>query len=140
MNNSITNQKLLEFIVDKELVNEEWREIKGTNNKYFISNKGNVISMYRNKPIVLKPFNCNNYLTVKIKGKNYRIHRLVATTFIDNPNNLPVVHHKDHNRKNNNVNNLEWTTQQKNILEYYKFRKGERIKKLESAAAINLTA
>ena len=41
-------------------------------------------------------------------------HRLVAEYFIDNPNNLPVVNHKDENKLNNNVNNLEWATYSQN--------------------------
>jgi len=49
-----------------------------------------------------------------IKTK-YKIHRLVAKAFIPNPNNFPEVNHLDYNRKNNNVDNLEWTTCKENI-------------------------
>lgn len=48
--------------------------------------------------------------------KNCQVHRLVATAFIPNPKNLPVVNHIDGNPKNNRVNNLEWCTQSANVL------------------------
>jgi hypothetical protein len=46
--------------------------------------------------------------------KTFKVHRLVALTYIPNPNNYPCVNHKDRNRKNNNLNNLEWCTQMYN--------------------------
>ena len=54
------------------------------------------------------------------KLKTRTIHRLVAETFIDNPNNYPVINHKDCNKTNNNVNNLEWCTQKQNVMESFK--------------------
>ena len=53
-------------------------------------------------------------LTVEGKKKNYLVHRLVAQTFIPNENNLPIVNHKDGNKLNNVVDNLEWVTQSEN--------------------------
>ncbi len=47
-------------------------------------------------------------LTKDYKQKFFRVHRLVATAFIDNPNNLSIVNHKDENKQNNTVDNLEW--------------------------------
>lgn len=54
------------------------------------------------------------YTHVDIKGKAYSLHRLVATAFIPNPENLPQVHHKDENRSNNCVSNLQWVTNSEN--------------------------
>ena len=55
-------------------------------------------------------------LTIRIDGKikNLLIHRLVAVLFIDNPNNLPQVNHKDGNKLNNNIDNLEWISPSNN--------------------------
>lgn len=52
----------------------------------------------------------NGYLTIGFGGKNHLAHRLVAKAFIPNPDNLPVVNHKDGDKTNNSVNNLEWCT------------------------------
>lgn len=52
----------------------------------------------------------DGYPTVKLDGKLYKIHVLVALAFIPNPNNHPIVNHKDGNKENYNITNLEWTT------------------------------
>lgn len=95
--------------------NEEWRDIKGYDGKYQISNTGRVKSIdYRNtgtsKELSLK---CNRgYFEVELckdgKGKVFKVHRLVAIAFLPNPQNLPCVNHKDENPSNNHVDNLEW--------------------------------
>lgn len=54
------------------------------------------------------------------KKKHYYIHRLVATTFLDNPDNLPEVNHKDGDKRNNNVLNLEWCSRRDNKLHAYR--------------------
>lgn len=73
---------------------------------YVIFSDGRVWSKYTNK--FLKQFVVNGYLKVRIKNKLVSVHRLVAEAFIPNPNNLPQVNHKDENKLNNDVSNLEW--------------------------------
>ena len=95
---------------------EIWKDIEGYEGLYQVSNRGNVKSLnYRHtgKEGILKGNdNGDGYLQVKLlkddKGKNYKIHRLVAQAFLDNSNNLPEVNHKDENKQNNCVQNLEW--------------------------------
>lgn len=78
---------------------------------YAVDTKGNVYNIKRNKklkPRINKDGYCGVYLYENGKGTNYRIHRLVAQTFIPNPNNYKEINHKDHNPMNNYVENLEW--------------------------------
>ena len=64
---------------------------------------------------LLKPRLIRGYLKVKIEGSTYSVHRLVAMTYIPNPENKPCVCHKDNNPLNNDVDNLYWGTVQENI-------------------------
>ena len=80
---------------------------------YNITEKGEVINVKNGR--VLKPqLNGKGYLRVSISGKLEFIHRLVAEKYIPNPNNLPQVNHKDGNKLNNKVENLEWSTNRDN--------------------------
>ncbi len=102
---------------------EIWRDIKGCEGKYQVSNTGMVKSLnYRRtgKERILKlDDNGHGYLYVSLskdgKGKSYPVHKLVATAFLENPNNLPEVNHKDEDKTNNCVENLEWCSKLYNI-------------------------
>lgn len=95
---------------------KEWKEIDGFEGLYMISNFGEVKSMnYRGhgyEKIMAERKDKRGYVCACLsKGKKQtyiRVHRLVASAFIPNPNSLTEVNHKDENKSNNNVNNLEW--------------------------------
>lgn len=97
---------------------EIFKNIIGYEGLYQISNYGNVKSLNyhnTNKSQLLKPSkNKYGYLRVTLcknnKTKSYSIHRLVAISFIQNPNHYSIINHKDENPSNNNVENLEWCT------------------------------
>ena len=100
---------------------EIWKDIEGYNGRYRVSNLGRVMSMWRTnqykthigKPMIMhQGIHRQGYLKVSLTDgstiKNYFIHRLVAEAFIPNPDNLPQVNHKDEDKSNNRVDNLEW--------------------------------
>ena len=97
---------------------EKWKNIAGYEGKYQISSLGRVKSLnYRNtrkKKIIKLKKEKNGYIRVGLhyKGKQNlkSVHRLVAEAFIPNPNNYPIINHKDENKQNNRVDNLEWCT------------------------------
>lgn len=104
---------------------EVFEDLIGYEESYQISDQGRVFSKRRldgNRIIYgreLHPMiTQDGYLKVKLTknsiSKGYFLHRLVAQQFIDNPNNLPQVNHKDGNKFNNNVSNLEWCTKAEN--------------------------
>lgn len=107
------------------MIVEEWKQCKDFPD-YEVSNFGNVRSKDR---IVncgkshtackhgkqLKPaVNSSGYLKVVVSGKTKYVHNLVATTFIDNPENKREINHIDNNKRNNFVFNLEWVTSSEN--------------------------
>ena len=124
---------------------EIWKDIQGYEGFYQISNLGNVKSLervvdkgngilqHRKERIMNKRESVDGYYVAKLnvnkKSTSIAIHILVARHFIDNPNNYPEVNHKDCNRKNNQVDNLEWCTHQQNVehskqLGHYKTKSG----------------
>ena len=99
---------------------EIWKDIKNYEGLYQISNFGRIKSFYKHKNgKILKTEIRNTYEVIQLiknkKRKSFQIHRLVAEAFLKNKNNLPIINHKDFNRLNNNVENLEWCTQKHNV-------------------------
>lgn len=134
---------------------EEWRTIKGTNDKYSVSNLGNVkrnehytmvspTSQHPNgakvfyKEKEVRGYICNEgykvvYLSISPNKRIIKkVHRLVAEAFIPNVDNLPQVNHKDENRLNNSVYNLEWCSAK------YNANHGTRKDKLRRASGIQV--
>ena len=95
-------------------MNEVWKDIPNYEGIYQVSNLGNVKNVIKNK-ILKFGYSHNGYRIVCLKGKMFRVHRLVAETFLNNIDNLPYVNHKDENKENNNVENLEWCTASYNL-------------------------
>lgn len=100
---------------------EIWKDIKDYEGLYQVSNLGRVKSLVRKlndgrlwKEMILKQEINQGYARVLLSNnknkKHKRVHRLVAEAFIPNPNNYPIINHKDENRLNNRVDNLEWCT------------------------------
>lgn len=105
---------------------EIWKDIKGYEGLYQVSNKGNVKSLDKliNQRIIkgklLKPTdNGNGYLIIGLikngTRKNYYIHRLVAEEFLSNVNNKKYVNHINFDKYDNSVENLEWCSQKENV-------------------------
>lgn len=97
---------------------EIWKDCKGYEGKYQVSTQGRVWSV-KGQRYLKGTVTKKGYVYVHLTAKNgkavkERLHRLVALTFLDNPDNLPVVNHKDENKLNNSVDNLEWCSHKYN--------------------------
>lgn len=111
---------------------EEWRDVVGYENKYLASKNGSVRSIQGKKQRVLKPFNRNGYQCVRLGDgngniKTLYIHRLVAAAFIGAIDEGMHINHKDGNKQNNNIDNLEIVTPRDNILHSH-YVLGNRLK------------
>ena len=114
---------------------EQWKEIYGYPN-YLISNTGKVYTKNRDKLLVPKVDKYGYYavgLCKNNKVKHFTIHRLVALAFVPLVDNCNVVNHKDGNKQNNNVNNLEWTTISGNTKHCFNTNKAFRKQVLDNA-------
>jgi hypothetical protein len=119
---------------------EEWKDISGYEGLYQISNHGRVKSLERNEKFckrpesILKTFLCGSgYQEIILKNKEGRkpklIHRLVAEAFIPNEEGKREVNHKDGNKTNNEVSNLEWVTPSENQSHSHKVLKVQSFKR-----------
>ena len=133
--NSNEDETLDLIDVELDLSDEVWVPIIGYEDAYMVSSCGQVKSLdrmvphvnkdgsvvlHRKKGKLLTPIKSGQgYLVVGIEGRHHRIHRLVATAFIENPNELPLVNHMDGVKGNNHVSNLQWATYTDNIVHAY---------------------
>ena len=125
------------------MTEEIWRPVVGYEGLYEVSSYGRVRSLDRyinnnsfRKGKILK-FSTNRrgylkaHLSLNNKVKTYLVHRIVAISFIPNPDNLPEVNHKDEDKTNNSVDNLEWCNRSYNI------NYGTRMDKVRNTAIKN---
>lgn len=90
----------------------EWRDVPGYEGLYIVSDTGRIVGLHRGeqRPRINEDGYYQTSLCKNGKMKTFTVHRLVAIAFIENPEGKPTVNHKDENRLNNNVSNLEWAT------------------------------
>ena len=107
-------------LVESECDFEEvWAYVKGYEDLYRVSNYGRLFSIKNNRIVlgrVGKGKNAYRYMTLHDNKRNIRklLHVLVAEHFIDNPDNKPIINHKDGNKLNNHIKNIEWSTYYEN--------------------------
>jgi hypothetical protein len=105
-------------LAEATLENEIWKEIPQTGNNYSVSSLGRIYSHIGQKLISIKPHKTFGYVVVplgrKINRQAFRIHRLVAEAFVPNPFNKKEVNHKNKDKADNRIENLEWMNASEN--------------------------
>lgn len=95
------------------MTTEIWKPIEGYEDRYAVSNMGQVMNIKSRRILKLKTER-NGYVRAHLsknnKPKSVSVHRLVALAFVPNPNGYPTVNHIDEDKQNNSASNLEWTT------------------------------
>jgi hypothetical protein len=119
---------------------EVWKKIEGFED-YEVSTNGVVISNKYSKKRILKKELSKGYLRVSLckenKVKRFLVHRLVALSFLKNEDNKKCVNHKDGNKLNNSLGNLEWSTHSENEIHSYNYlNKKNPIRKLDNSQVI----
>jgi hypothetical protein len=122
----MARRKLEDHLINREDIAEELRLIDGSDTDY-ISPAGNVYKDYNDGKFFKKSNfinNKNGYLytsvTYKDKQRQRRVNVLVGSAYLDNPDNLPVVMHKDNNKANPHVSNLKWGTISENTRDAFR--------------------
>lgn len=139
MHGAGSETEIYEPVREVFFMTEEWRAVEGYEGYYEVSNTGKVKSLPRQMHNYTKPGrilkqqnNGHSYMTVGLhapgkKDRHAYVHILVAKAFIPNPEGLGDVNHKDFNKGNNCVENLEWVTRKQNILHFRQSAYGKRL-------------
>ena len=130
-NKNISKSELIDIYSNGNLVEdlegEEWKWIEGYEGRYLISTKGRIRTYtVKGRGKLINPSKNNRgYLLVKLTSNNgeikgFLVHQLVGRTFIPNPFDLETINHKDFNKENNSIENLEWMSKSDNTKHYWK--------------------
>lgn len=127
-------------------MDEQWREIEGFEGRYQISSNGRVRSLARkiegcvprdSFELVMQQYEHNNgyrvvHLKTPMQRKKAFVHRLVGKAFLSNPEEKAIVNHKDRDRTNNDLSNLEWVTEEENRKHWMDDDREKRRQKLDA--------
>lgn len=118
------------------LLQEIWKDIPGFESRFKVSNHGRIKSIDRLVNSVHGPkskrvkgcirvigYDRAGYANINLEEKTYSLHRIVGKVFIPNPENKPEINHKDGNKANNHVSNLEWVSVSENKKHRYRVLK-----------------